>query len=128
VIYLDSSVALAHLFGEGRVPATSLWQQSLTSSRLLEYEMWSRINARGLGPLLSDSARDLLSRVWLTDLAPPVLARALQPFPIAVRTLDALHLATIDHLRGSGRMVELASFDRRLLAAATALGVPLFEM
>jgi predicted nucleic acid-binding protein len=128
VIYLDSSVALAHLFGEGRSPAPSLWREALTSSRLLEYEMWSRINARGLGPLLHAPARDLLSRVWLNELAPPILARALQPFPLAVRTLDALHLATIEYLRADGQTVELASFDRRLLAAATALDVPLFQV
>ena len=36
MIYLDSSVALAHLLGETRVPPASIWQESLVSSRLLE--------------------------------------------------------------------------------------------
>ena len=57
MIYLDSSVALAYLFGEGRLPPASLWQEPLTSSRLLEYEVWNRINARRLGPVLHDDAR-----------------------------------------------------------------------
>jgi len=34
--YLDTSVALAHLLGEGRRPDDSLWERRLVSSRLLE--------------------------------------------------------------------------------------------
>jgi hypothetical protein len=37
--------------------------------------------------------------------------------------LDALHLATMDFLRGNGASVELASYDSRLFAAARALGI-----
>jgi hypothetical protein len=54
---------------------------------------------------------------------PPVLARALEPFPVAVRTLDALHLASIEFLRANGQTVELASFDEQQLAAARALDI-----
>ena len=36
------------------------------------------------------------------------LARALEPWPVPLRTLDALHLATIVFLRGRGEEVELA--------------------
>jgi hypothetical protein len=51
------------------------------------------------------------------------LARALEPFSIAVGTLDGMHLATIECLRGRGADVELACYDERLLAVAGALGV-----
>jgi hypothetical protein len=51
------------------------------------------------------------------------LARALEPFPVAVRTLDALHLATMDFIRESGEPVQLASYDNRLIAAAETLGI-----
>jgi hypothetical protein len=54
-------------------------------------------------------------------MAPQVLARALEPFPTAVRTLDALHLAAMEFLRTSGQTVELACYDERLLAAARAM-------
>jgi hypothetical protein len=47
--YLDSSVALAHLLVEDRVPPAALWAEPLVSSRLLEYELWTRIHARRLG-------------------------------------------------------------------------------
>jgi hypothetical protein len=49
VIYLDTSVALAHLLGETRRPADVLWRHPLVSSRLLQYELWTRLHARGLG-------------------------------------------------------------------------------
>jgi hypothetical protein len=36
MIYLDTSVALAHILVEDRVPPASLWSESLVSSRLIE--------------------------------------------------------------------------------------------
>jgi len=64
--------------------------------------------------------------VALLELAPPVLARALDPFPIPVRTLDALHLASIEFLRHRQQQVELASYDERLIAGAHALHISLY--
>jgi len=125
VIYLDTSVALAQLLAEDRAPPPSLWREPLIASRLLEYEMWTRLNARRLERSHGEEARALIQRVALIELAAPVLERALDPFPVPVRTLDALHLASIAFLLGHGQTVELASYDDRLLAAAQALGVPL---
>jgi hypothetical protein len=68
----------------------------------------------------------LIGRVALIELAPPVLERALAPFPVALRTLDALHLSSIEFLRARGQEIELASYDDRLVAGARALGVPMF--
>lgn len=123
--YLDTSVALAHLLAEDRTPPEPLWQEALISSRLLEYEIWTRIHARRLARSHGEQARALVGRVALVELAPPVLARALEPFPTILRTLDALHLATIEFLRAHGQEVTLASYDDRQLAAARALGIPL---
>jgi predicted nucleic acid-binding protein len=123
VIYLDTSVALAQLLAEDRPPPEKLWQESLVSSRLLEYELWTRIHARRLARTHGDHVRALIGRVSLIELAPPVLARALEPFPTPVRTLDALHLASMEFLRAHGQDVKLASYDRRLLTAARALKI-----
>ncbi len=123
MIYLDTSVALAHLLAEERVPPSTLWNVPLTSSRLLEYEVWTRIHGRRLAASHGDDVRALLARIALVELAPPVLARALEPFPIPVRTLDALHLASMEFLRAHGQTVELASYDERLTAAARTLGI-----
>jgi predicted nucleic acid-binding protein len=125
VKYIDSSVALARVFREPRAPPAVFWTEPLVSSKLLEYEVWNRVHAYGLSRSHGDEARLLLDGVELVEMTEPVLARALQPFPVAVRTLDALHLATTDFLRANGERIELASFDNRLLAAAQALGVPL---
>lgn len=125
MIYLDTSVALAHLLAEDRQPADDLWNRALVSSRLLEYETWTRINARGLTRSHGEALRALLARVAILELAGPVLQRAVDPFPVPVRTLDALHLASAEFLRGQGQTVELATYDERMAAAARALKIPL---
>lgn len=128
MIYLDTSVALAQLLAEDRVPPEPLWRDSLVSSRLLEYEIWTRIHARRLGQSHGDHVRALMSRVALLELAPPVLVRALEPFPTPVRTLDALHLASIEFLRSHGQVVTLASYDDRLTTAARAMRIPTYQL
>jgi hypothetical protein len=127
VIYLDTSVALAHVFTEDRAPPDALWEETLVSSRLFEYEMWNRVHGRGLGKSHGNEVRALIGRVGLIELAPSVLARALDPFPVPVRALDALHLASIEFLRTQRQAPRLASYDERLIAAARALGIPLYE-
>lgn len=123
MIYVDSSVALAHLLIESRSPPASLWNEPLVSSQLLEYEVWNRIHAYGLGRSHANEAQALLIRVALIEMTAAVLARALEPFPTPVRTLDALHLSTIEYVNNRRQTVELASYDNRLCAAAQALGI-----
>jgi hypothetical protein len=123
LIYLDTSVALAQIFSEPRRPLASFWAQALVSSRLLEYEVWNRIHAHRLAQSHGTQAQALIDRVTLIDLSPTVFIRALDPFPVAVRTLDGLHLATIDHIRSQGQLIELASYDARLVSAARALDI-----
>jgi predicted nucleic acid-binding protein len=128
VIYLDTSVALAHLLAEDRRLAERLWSEPMVSSRLLEYEAWNRIHALRLTRTHSEALRALIGRVALLELAPEVLARAIDPFPAPVRTLDALHLASLEFLRGQGVKLELATYDERLSAAARAMGIPLAKV
>ena len=125
MIYLDTSVALAHLLAEDVVPPVALWREPLVSSKLLEYELWSRLHARSLARSHGDAARDLLQRLAFLELVPEVLGRALEPFPAPVRTLDALHLASVDFLRRNRQTVALATYDARQRAAAAAMGVSL---
>jgi predicted nucleic acid-binding protein len=126
--YIDSSVALAYLLVEIRVPAAEFWTSALTSSRLLQYEVWNRIQARQLDRSRHDEAHTFLAGVQLIEMSEAVLARALQPFPVPVRTVDSLHLATCEFLRAQGDSVELASYDNRLLAAARALAIPIVAL
>jgi len=61
-------------------------------------------------------------------MTPTVLARALDAFPVAVRTLDALHLASLEFLRSQGQDLALASYDERLVAAARRLGIEIADV
>ena len=128
MIYLDTSVALAALLAEDRQPPESLWIQPLISSRLLEYELWTRLHAWRLGGSHGDAARILLAKLALVELAPPILARALEPFPMAVRTPDAMHLAAMEYLRHNGQNIALASYDARLNEVAARMGFDLFDL
>ena len=123
MICLDSSVALAHLLAEDRFPSDLLWDQQLVSSRLLECEVWNRINAQQLQDSHGEAVRNLIGRIAMIEMVGPVLTRALQPFPVPVRTLDAIHLAALEFIRAQKQSVQLASYDERLLSAARLLGI-----
>ncbi|MGA2447627.1 MAG: PIN domain-containing protein [Polyangiaceae bacterium] len=125
MIYLDTSAALAQLLAEDRHPPDEVWGLPLVSSRLLEYELWVRLNARKLAPTHGDAARDLVGRVALLELSPPILSRALDPYPEPVRTLDALHLASAAFLKEQGHTIELLSYDERMLEAARKMKISL---
>jgi predicted nucleic acid-binding protein len=125
VIYLDTSVALAELLAEEVRAPDELWREPLVSSRLLEYELWTRLHAAGESRSRGDAARDLIARVSLVELVGPVLSRALEPFPMPVRTLDALHLSTLHYLVAARQRVALATFDERMRECARAMGLEL---
>lgn len=128
MIYLDTSVALAQLLAEDRRPPASLWREELVASRLLEYELWTRIHARNLLSTHGDLVRLLLARIAWLELRNELLARALHPFPAPVRTLDALHLSSLSFLREHGYEVQLATYDERMADVARAMRIPLFVL
>jgi predicted nucleic acid-binding protein len=128
MVYLDTSVALAHIGTEAERPPPELWKESLISSRLLAYEIWSRLYAYGRGVSHGEVARKLLQRVATLELVEPVIGRATEGFPVAVRTLDALHLASMLFLVDQGVEIGLASYDGRMRSAAEALGIGLYPL
>ena len=77
-------------------------------------------------PLVADAMlAEAVRHGWIT---PPVLARALEPFPRPVRTLEALHLASMDFARNHGQSITLASYDDRMINAARALRYSLYAL
>ncbi len=130
MIYLDTSVALAHLLAEDRRPPEALWDTTLVSSRLLEYELWTPLHARGLAESHGEAALLLLGRIAMLELAPAVLVRALDPFPgpSSPRTLDALHLASCAYLADHGQTISLATYDQTMNSIAEAMGIPLSDL
>jgi hypothetical protein len=123
VVYIDTSVVLAELLAEDIRPPADLWDQQLFASRLVEYETWVRLNAGRFARSHGEAARDLLARIAFVELHPLTLARALEPFPAPVRTLDALHLASAYFVQERRIPVQLASYDRRMCDAARHMGM-----
>ena len=122
MIYLDSSVALAHLLNEERKPPLGFWAESLVSSRLLEFEMMNVLRWRGLLRTHETLARELLGRIGVLELIPEVVAHS-KPSGAPLRTLDALHLGSLLFLSDQGLPVELASYDERMIEAARKLKI-----
>lgn len=127
MIYVDTSVALAQLLSEDRRPPGAFWADQLVSSRLLEYETWTRLHAGGFTSTHGEHLETLLGRFAFVELARPVLRRALEPFPVTVRTLDALHLASVVFLQEQNQKVSLATYDHRMREAAEKMRIPVLE-
>ena len=65
---------------------------------------------------------DALSAFSLLAVTDRVLQRAADPFPTALGTLDAIHLATALELRAEIPDLEIATHDRELALAAQSVG------
>ena len=128
MIFLDTSVALAQLIDRDRFPPTELWDQGVVASRLLQYEAWVVLHARGLAASHGQELTELLGRIAFLELDPRILARAMEPFPLPVRTLDALHLASLAFLRDEGLDPRLASYDDRMVASARRMRFGIFPL
>jgi hypothetical protein len=69
-----------------------------------------------------------VARIAFLELAQPTLSRALSPFPVPVRTLDAVHLASAAFVRERGQLTAVATYDVRMQEAAVAMGMELFPL
>ena len=128
MIFVGTSVGLAHLLAEDRQPPAALWDEVLIASRLIEYEIWTRLNAYGLAESHAEVAREIIRRIGMLEMSSAVLERAVRAFPLLVRTLDALHLATFDFVWCQDHAVQLASCDRRMAKVARMMGLPLLDL
>jgi predicted nucleic acid-binding protein len=128
MVYLDTSVLLAHVLVEERQPPAAMWKETLVASRLVEYESWVRVHALGLGSSHGESIERALREVAFVELTNEALARAREPFPTPIRTLDALHLASAAYLREVGAPVSFATYDERLARAAKSLDFELYPL
>ena len=127
--YVDTSVVLAYVFGEGRRPPPEFWTRDrLVSSRLTEFEGWVRTQAYGRADTHGSALAGAIAALDLVAIDDAACARCRAPFPVPVRTLDAIHLATIDFLRTRGLAVRLATYDERMRQAASAMNIPLVEL
>ncbi len=119
--YLDTSafVKLVRSEPESAALRRELAGRELLSSVLLTVE--GRRAARRYGELAARRARAALTAITLVPLDDPILQAAAELEPAELRSLDALHLATVVSL---GEDLErLFCYDARLKDAAQALGI-----
>lgn len=130
--YLDSSVILRIVLDEpGALSGWDEFEERVTSD-LAEVECHRTLDRLRLRGQLSEQTlverREALYRLLdacdAVELDRPILRRAAAPFPVALGTLDALHLATAlawRDDRDSG--LSLATHDQSLAQAARSLGM-----
>jgi len=125
MIYLDSAaiVKLAHAEPESLALRHWLDQRSETgwiSSVLTEIESF-----RALARYAPDAVSRLpavLDQINLINLEPPIRVLARTVEPATVRSLDAIHLGTALHSQPI--LTSFVTYDRRLMGAAQAAGLP----
>ena len=124
VAYLDTSAAVKLLTTERESPALRRWlrrRPERASAALLRVELLRVVRRAGL-PRLIPEARKLLAGIHLVRLDDALLDQAAGLDPTELRSLDSIYLAAAASLGGD--LAAVVSYDDRLLAAATALGLP----
>ena len=136
IAYAESSAVLAWLLGEPRGGDVQRALSSAThvvTSTLTRLECRRGIARRELQGRVTrhdvERALDVFARAsahWtFIDVAPEVLDRASEPFPVEpVRSLDAIHLATVLVVRPAAPAIEIIALDERVRTNAVRLGVP----
>ena len=127
--YVDASVLLRIILGESEPLAA--WPTFVPmSSELIRVECLRVVDRARFGLGIDDeqTARhraDVLEALGAFRLVPvntAVLERAAEPFPTALGSLDAIHLATALHLREDVPDLMVATHDRELATAARSVG------
>ena len=102
VAYLDSSVVLRHVLLGEELIRHALAFPRVVSSELIEIECRRVLHRCRLAGELDDQTLAaahqrldaVLAGIDLLEMSTQIKRRAMEPFPVHVRTLDALHVAT----------------------------------
>ena len=136
-LYAESSAVLAELLDEdeGAFVRHSLAATSIVMASDLTLIECDRVlhRAAALGELTEAEAADRRAHLamaaghWhLIRIGPEVVDRARQPFPgDPIRTLDAIHLASVLVARGAVAGLALLSLDERIRKVARRVGIAL---
>ena len=119
--YLDSSAILKTIFDEQERPDLLRFLNSQsTSSRLSKIEV--RRTVARLVPTKTAEVNLELDKINFLPISNPILMAAENFSPeITLRTLDAIHIATVMSLEGS--IEGLITYDRQMIANAKLLGI-----
>jgi predicted nucleic acid-binding protein len=130
--YIESSALVAALLEHDAEALKSLRARSrqITSALTLAEVARAIVRAR-VGERLTPEAeraavralRQFERRCYVVAVTDDVLARVRRPFPVEpVRTLDAVHLATVESLGEPPQLMSIVTRDHRVRENAKALG------
>lgn len=127
MIYLDTAALVKLIRREPESDALADWLDARpgmlwVSSALIEVELPRAL--RRTEPGLLGDVPATVARVARYDIDPVVRAAAAAYPDPDLRSLDAIHLATARGVFGH-RLAAFVTYDRRLLAAAAASGLPI---
>jgi predicted nucleic acid-binding protein len=125
MIYVDTSAAIKLVIEEDESAELERWlraqqDDSLVTSDLTRIELVRSVIRRN--PLAVPQAVNLLGGFDLLRIDDRVIIAAQSLPDSPLRTLDAIHLASALRIRAS--LTTMLAYDKRLLAAATAHGLP----
>ncbi len=124
MIYLDTSALTKLVLPETESRALSDWldqheSSAKVSSEIVHVEL-PRAVARS-NPIMLPSAMQITSGMQIVPITPRVLALAATMPPPALRSLDAIHLASA--LQLTEHLTAFVAYDTRLAEAAEAAGL-----
>ena len=127
MLYLDTSALMKLIRREPESDSLADWLDAQTpapwvSSTLIEVELPRAL--RRVEPSLLADVPAIVARVARYEIDEVVRAAAAAAYPnIALRSLDAIHLATADAVFGT-QLTAFVAYDERLLTVAAAAGLP----
>lgn len=119
LVYLDSSALVKLVVTEPESSALAAFlkgRSERVSSAMALTEVPRALRRAGFGASARRRAREVMARVALVEVDRRILAAAAALDPAALRTLDAIHLATALAVRED--LAAIVTYDRRLAAAA----------
>ena len=125
MIYLDSAAVVKLAHAEEESPALRAWLDGRAETGWISSVLTEIESFRALARYAPDAVARLpavLDQIELIDLDPPIRILAQTVRPATVRSLDAVHLGTALHARGT--LTSFVTYDKRLLDAASAAGLP----
>ncbi|MDF3818998.1 type II toxin-antitoxin system VapC family toxin [Leptospira sp. 96542] len=132
IVYLDTSAVIRFLLNDtAKFANFGKWDKQ-GSSELLEVECHRTFDCMRLqGALndlevvdLKDELNELLKKVEIIELSSRIITRAKGSFPVVVRTLDALHLATAEAWgKYLDKQVTVVTHDKQMSLASKSIGL-----
>ena len=125
MIYLDSAAIVKLAHAEAESPALRAWLDERAETGWISSVLTEIESFRALARYAPDAVSRLpavLDQIELIDLDPPIRILAQTVRPATVRSQDAIHLGTA--LQAGGTLTSFVTYDKRLLDAAAAAGLP----